>query len=241
MAEDRQGRAERIDAEDDGHGQPAAVERQDAPPNPWRHERADADQAPEQALCRGAATAVTRIGDHEGHVGDVAGAEQEIGDEVDRDRTDGKARSCGLTGHGIGAERRQQQGQDHEGREQRHRPPHDRPRARPERLQHERRDQTGKEDADAWSGVKQARGENWRARAAIARSWPRAPRRLRIPRHWQNPRAAVRSSARRSSTRSRTARATPRRPAFPSGHWRRAQSAGSCARRPARPPDSRPR
>ena len=57
---------------------------------------------------------------------------------------------------GVGAERRQQQRDDHDGREQRHRPPHDPPRARAERLQHERRDQAGRQDADAGPGIKQA-------------------------------------------------------------------------------------
>ena len=66
----------------------AAVERQHAAPHPRRHEGAEADQAPERALRRSTAAGVADIGDHEGHVGDVAGAEQEIAGEIDQHRPD---------------------------------------------------------------------------------------------------------------------------------------------------------
>ena len=56
----------------------------------------------------------------------------------------------------AGPDRRQQQRQRHDHRQQRHRPPHDPPRARPERLQRERRDQPRRHDSKSGSGIKQA-------------------------------------------------------------------------------------
>ena len=93
-------------------------------------------------------------------------------------------------------------------REQRHRPPHDPPRARAERLQHERRDQAGGQDAEPGPGVEQAEQEirprrlrlrdRRRQRAAGDESERRADAR----------RAAARSSARRNCPIARTAPAT---------------------------------
>ncbi|GCC47848.1 hypothetical protein chiPu_0032178, partial [Chiloscyllium punctatum] len=113
MPEDRQAGAERIDAEDDRGGEPAAVERQHAPPDPGRDEGADADQAPERALCHRAAATVADIGDHERHVGDVAGAEQEVGGEVDQDRRDRELGPHEAAGGRVGVERRKPQRHGH--------------------------------------------------------------------------------------------------------------------------------
>src|ERR1700688_5015283 len=92
MSEQRERRADRERDENDRGRDTAAVEREHTPPRPWRHERAHADQAPERALCRGATAGVADIGDHEGHVGDVAGAKQEIAGEIDQDRPERERR-----------------------------------------------------------------------------------------------------------------------------------------------------
>ena len=241
MPEDRQGRADRVDAENDGGREPAAVERQHAAPHPGRCEGAEPDQAPERALRRGAAAGVAHIGDHEGHVGDVAGAEQEVAGEIDQHRPDREGGGRRIGDAGGRADRRQQQRNGHGGREQCHRPPHDPPRSRPERLQHERRDQPGCQDADSGTGVEQAEQEVGPLGAAIARWSPPGRRRRRIrPRRQDRP-IAGQSSRRQNCRRRRTAPARPRRPAFPSAPKRPAQSAGSGARPAARRPDSRPR
>ena len=141
-----------------------------------------ADQAPERALRRRAAAGVADIGDHEGHVGDVAGAEQKIAGEIDQHRPDARIVAGAAVGDaGRRIDRRQQQRNRHGDREQRHRPPDDPPRSRPESLQHERRDQAGRQDAEPGPGVKQAEQEVRPRRAAIARWSPPARRRRRKP------------------------------------------------------------
>src|SRR5207302_6870197 len=94
MSEDRQRGADRVDAEDDGGREAPTIEREHGPPYPWRRERADADQAPEDTLRCGSTAAVADIGDHEGHIGDVAGAKQEIAHEIDQHRPDGECATC---------------------------------------------------------------------------------------------------------------------------------------------------
>ena len=128
-------------------------------PQPRRDEGAQADQAPERALRGSTAAGVTHIGDHEGHVGDVSGAEQEIAGEIDQHRPDRELDRRGVGNPGAAVERRHQQRNDHDRGEQRHRPPDHPPRSRPERLQHKRRDQAGRHDAEPGSGVKQAQQE----------------------------------------------------------------------------------
>ena len=88
-------------------------------------------QAPERALCDGSAAGIAHIGDHEGHVGDVAGAEQEIADQVDQHRFYGEFRGSRIGNSRAGPDWRQQQRQRQDHRQQRHRPPHDPPRPGP--------------------------------------------------------------------------------------------------------------
>ena len=99
--------------------------------------------------------------------------------------------------------------------EQRHRPPDDPPRARPEALQHERRDQSGRQDADPGAGIEQAEQEvrplgprlRDRRRQRAAADEIRPPRR--------GPPAAAQSSGRRNCPRWRTAPATATQASVP--------------------------
>jgi hypothetical protein len=59
-------------------------------------------------LRRGATAGIAHIGDHEGHVGDVARAEQEVTGQIDQHGSDGEFDRCGVGNVTTGAKRRQQ-------------------------------------------------------------------------------------------------------------------------------------
>jgi hypothetical protein len=101
-AGDRDERADRGDADHQCRDPAAAPARHQAAPHPELRNGADADAGPERALRQRPAAGIAYERDHEGHVGDVACAEQEVTGEIKQDWHDrdidgpGLARHCGF-------------------------------------------------------------------------------------------------------------------------------------------------
>ena len=115
----------------------------------------------QNALCASSAAAgVAHIGDHEGHVGDVAGAEQEVAGEIDQHRPDREfARRRlrrGRRSASIGASSSGRVMATESSVIAHHTIHHD---PGPNALQHERRDQAGQQDAEPGTGIEQAEQE----------------------------------------------------------------------------------
>jgi len=104
------------------------------------------------------AAAIGDIGDHEGQVGDVARAEQEIARKIDQDRRNRKMRGTSFCRSGLAIEPGKQYRDDHHGAKQCRRPPQDPARARPVRPQHKGRNKTGGDDSEPGRGLVEA---NW--------------------------------------------------------------------------------